>query len=216
MAQGGRGSGRAIALGAALAVVAGILAVTAAIFVLGNSGTTGNSSPSVRPPDYCQVAKGAELSLRSLATDATRATVVGDAIPFGAPPDFFSIGNATSWSVSGQSCYEFTVTVAAPHLAVGNTAFEVKTVTCTNVTQQWAVDYLNASGALLATENVGDHTWGNATLVTLSIGDRVLVDSVGPLSADQLESEVNFQGGGGESSVILGSYTGPSEGPCFS
>jgi hypothetical protein len=213
----GRGRpAKSISLGVALALAAGILVVTAAIFVLGNSGTTRVSLATGRLPDYCAMATGAEMSARSLAIDSADPATAGDAIPLEALPVYFAIGNATSWTVSGQACYRFTVTVAAPNLTIGDTAFEVKTVMCANVSQEWAVDYLNASGALLATENPTDHSWGNAGFHPISVGDRLLVDSVGPLIADQLASKVSFQGSGTESSVVLGDYAGPVEGPCFS
>lgn len=140
----------------------------------------------------------------------TRTPASGPAGP--PPPLVLALGQPTIRATGTFVCYNFSVDFAAPGLAVGETAFEVKTVQCGQVPGFLAIEWRSADGTRLAVEDLSSHGWGSEASATLSTGDSLVVISETPLVGDELVYSVSSPEGGTEGSMVVPGWTGASEG----
>ncbi|MCI4335922.1 MAG: hypothetical protein L3K17_01815 [Thermoplasmata archaeon] len=202
-----------------LSILIVVAALAAPAVVVGLSNATPLIGTPTAPPSLtdCQQSAIPPSFNSSLDLRATASPPWADpqAAPLGAVPAYFLLARETNWTVAGQSCYRFTVTVAAPNLTVGDTGFELKTELCGPISQTFGIQYLDPALQPLASEDVQTHSWGALAGVGVSVGDFVLIDSIGSLPGTQLVSEVSYEGGNDQSAMPVSPYSGESEGCGF-
>jgi hypothetical protein len=217
MATGGRGIlGRGLPPTLAGALAVALLAWTGVTVALWDSPASVAPGSSSAPLSYCRYSLPPEVSDAARVVPSPETTdTPGLVQPEQAPPVVLALEDAANWTGPGISCYRYTVTYAMANLTVGRVAFELKTDLCQSVPGVLGIELVAASGSVVASENLVQHTWNTNNGTPVTAGDRLLIGASSSLSGDQLVYRADAGGWGEGGSIPIGAEGSEVEGCNF-